>query len=58
MKLINTYKQRYITWFNYKHLFELKDKLYAHRTYPEAELISWVENPRLNVIIRKPYENN
>ena len=58
MKLINTYKQRYITWFNYKHLFELKGKLSAHRTYPEAELKAWIENPHLNVSIRKPYEDN
>ena len=56
MKLINTYKQRYITWFNYKHLFKLKDKLYVYRTYPEAELKAWIECPHLNVNIRKPYE--
>ena len=58
MKLINTYKRSNITWFNYKHLFKLKGKLYAHSDYPEAELKSWIENPHLNVSIRKPYEDN
>ena len=58
MKLINTYKQRDITWFNYKHLFHLKGRLYADRTYPESILMSWVENPHINVSIRKPYEDN
>ena len=56
MKLINTYKQRDITWFNYKHLFQLKGKLYANKAYPESELLTWVENPHINVSIRKPYE--
>lgn len=56
MKLINTYKQRYITWFNYKHLFKLKTKLYVYKSYPESELITWLENPHLNINIRKPYE--
>ena len=58
MKLINTYKQYNITWFNYKHLFKLKGRLYAYRSYPEAELIAWLENPHINVRIRKPYEDN
>ena len=56
MKLINTYKQRDITWFNYKHLFQLKGRLYADRAYPESTLMSWAENPHINVSIRKPYE--
>ena len=56
MKLINTYKQKDITWFNYKHLFQLGIGLRAHKAYPEAELKTWVENPHLNVSIRKPYE--
>ena len=54
MKLINTYKQSHITWFNYKHLFKFNGKLYAHKTYPESELESWVEHPYMS--IRKPYE--
>ena len=58
MKLVNTYKQKDITWFNCKHLFKLKGKLYANSDYPEAELIAWIENPHLNVNIRKPYEDN
>ena len=58
MKLINTYKQRDITWFNYKHLFKLKGKLSAHRDYSELELESWVKNPHISVSIRKPYEDN
>ena len=58
MKLINTYKQRDITWFNYKHLFRLKGRLYAHSAFPESHLEDWIENPHLNVSIRKPYEDN
>ena len=57
MKIINTYKQRNITWFNYKYLFELKDKLHTFNNYLESELLSWIKNPRLNINIRKPYDN-
>ena len=56
MKIINTYKQRYITWFNYKHLFQLEIGLRAHKAFPESHLEAWLENPHLNVSIRKPYE--
>ena len=57
MKLINTYKQYDITWFNYKHLFKWTDDyIYAHKEYPESELLTWAGNPHLNVSIRKPYE--
>ena len=57
MKLINTYKQYNITWFNYKHLFQWADDyIYAHKASPESELLTWVVNPHLNVSIRKPYE--
>ena len=57
MKLINTYKQYDITWFNYKHLFKLTDDyLNAYRAFPESQLESWIEHPHLNVNIRKPYE--
>ena len=57
MKIINTYKQKTITWFNYKHLFELKDELHTFSDYLESELKSWITNPRLNISIRKPYDN-
>ena len=57
MKIIHTYKQRYITWFNLKHLFELEGRLLAHKNYSESELLSWIDNPYLKVNIRKPYDN-
>ena len=57
MKILNTYKQRYITWFNYKHLFELEGSLSALKDYSESELISWIDNPHLTINIRKPYDN-
>ena len=57
MKIINTYKQDVITWFNYKHLFQLRSKLSAHTDYPESHLLSWIDNPHLTVNIRKPYDN-
>lgn len=57
MKIINTYKQRNITWFNYKYLFEFKGELCTFKPYPESELLSWITNPRLNIIIRKPYDH-
>ena len=59
MKIINTYEQYNITWFNYKHLFKLRDDILdAYQKYPESELISWIENPHLNISIRKHYEAN
>ena len=57
MKILNTYKQRYITWFNFKHLFELEGRLSAHKEYPESKLLAWIDSPNLNVNIRKPYDN-
>ena len=57
MKIINTYKQRAITWFIYKHLFELIDKIHGYKDYSGSELLSWIGNPNLNVNIRKPYDN-
>lgn len=58
MKIVNTYKYETVTWFIYKHLFELIDKLYSYKKYPESELLSWTENPDLAVNIGKPYETN
>ena len=58
MKIINTYEQYDITWFNYKYLFQLGNKLTTHRNYSESSLKSWLEFPNLNINIRKRYENN
>ena len=58
MKIVNTYKHETVTWFIYKHLFELIDKLYGYKKCPESALLSWVENPDLTVNIRNHYENN
>ena len=58
MKIVNTYKQYDITWFNYKHLFHLGRKLTIHKTYPESKLMSWLECPNLKISMRKPCETN
>lgn len=43
MKIVNTYKQESITWFEYKTLFSFISYIYSSKD-PEGVLVKWLNN--------------
>ena len=43
MKIVNTYKQESITWFEYKTLFSFISYMYSSKN-PEGVLARWLDN--------------
>ena len=43
MKIVNTYKQESITWFEYKTLFSFISYIYSSKD-PEGGLARWLDN--------------
>lgn len=43
MKIVNTYKQESITWFEYKTLFSFMSYIHSSKN-PEGVLVRWLDN--------------
>lgn len=52
MRILNTYKQGSITWFEHKHLFGISKKLNIFTDDINSTLSRWLNNPELTITKR------